>query len=161
MTAHPYHLKPVQTYNRLMSDSFHRLNARAILADATTDTLTDAQLAEALFYAPEAIVSHGTEPDPVFRYANARALELWGMDWDSFTRLPSRLSAETDPSIQTDRNTLLASALEKGAINDYSGIRISATGKRFRIRDTVLWNVSAPDGTLHGQAALIGRWDPL
>lgn len=144
-----------------MSDSFQRLNALPILSDTACNGLTDAQLAEALYQAPEAIVSHGTEADPVFRYANAKALELWEMDWDNFTRLPSRLSAETNHSIQTDRNALLASALEKGAITDYSGIRISANGNRFRIRDTVLWNVTAPDGTLHGQAALIRRWNRL
>lgn len=42
------------------------------------------------------IVSHGTETDPVFWFANRAAQGLWEMDWARFTRTPSRLSAEPD-----------------------------------------------------------------
>ena len=44
--------------------------------------------------APRVIVAHGTEADPVFFYGNRLALHTFDMDFASFTRLPSRYSAE-------------------------------------------------------------------
>lgn len=154
--AEPFRRPEVAAYSALLADSFHRLTGREIAPG-----LDGPALSEALFRLPDPIVAHGTEADPVFRYANAAALALWEMDWESFTRLPSRRSAEADPAIQGDRSRLLAAALEKGWIDDYEGIRISATGRRFRIARTVLWNVVDRDGVRHGQAALIGHWQKL
>lgn len=148
-----------RAYARLLADSFARVVGRDLIpGQAGMDAAT---LTAALRDLPHPVVSHGTEVDPVFRYANTAALHLWEMDWDRFTRLPSRLSAETEPDIQDDRARLLAAALTKGWVGDYQGIRISATGRRFMIRDTVLWTVTDAQGTRHGQAALIGRVEPL
>lgn len=138
-----------QAYAALLSDSLFRLTGRVIPADA-----------EQLFGYTLPLVSHGVQADPIFRYANRAALDLWGMDWARFTALPSRLSAEAETDIQGDRQRLLAKALKRGFVNDYSGIRISATGQRFRISQTVLWNVVDRDGQRHGQAALIGSVEP-
>lgn len=143
----------VQAYNQLMAFSFHKFTGQPIA--------NGAELALAMWHAPQAIVSHGTQADPIFRYANARALALWEMDWAAFTRLPSRLSAETTPDIQSDRNALLQAALAKGWVDTYSGVRVSSTGKRFEIRDTVLWNVVDEAGVRHGQAAFIRDWRHL
>lgn len=140
-------------YARLLVESLHRLTGRAMV----DPSLPDPALAAALWEMPLPLVSHGTERDPVFRHANRAALALWEMDWHSFTRLPSRRSAEADAGIQTDRNALLARALEQGWVEDYEGLRISATGRRFRIAETVLWTVTDSRGTRHGQAALIGK----
>lgn len=133
-------------YANLLADSFERLTGRA-LGDPWT-------LAQPL-------VSHGIEADPIFRYANPAALALWEMDWESFTKLPSRLSAQDDPAIQTDRSAYLAQAAAKGWVSDYQGIRISATGRRFRISQTTLWTVTDRLGIRHGQAAVIGRIESL
>ena len=73
---------------------------------------------------PCPIVSHGAEADPIFRWANPVALALWEMSWEDFTRLPSRLSAEEDPAIQTDRSRYLAEAATRGWVADYQGISI-------------------------------------
>jgi hypothetical protein len=137
-----------------MANSFQRFTGQSILGAIDKDMA----FAQAMFDAPQAIVSHGTEADPIFRYANAQALKLWEMDWDAFTRLPSRLSAEAAGDIQSDRDALLKAALTKGWIDNYSGIRISSTGKRFDIRHTVLWNVVDDTGVRHGQAAFIRDW---
>ena len=149
---------PVAAYNRLMANSFQRFTGQSILGAMDTASLSDSELAQAMFNAPQAIVSHGAEADPIFRYANARALKLWEMDWDAFTRLPSRLSAEAAGDIQSDRDALLKAALAKGWVDNYTGIRISSTGKRFDIRNTVLWNVVDDKGVRHGQAAFIRDW---
>ena len=72
-------------------------------------------------------VQHGTEPDPVFFYGNRLALELFGMDFAAFTRLPSRFSAE--PLLREERALLLERVTRDGFIDDYSGIRIAACGR--------------------------------
>ena len=144
-------------YSQLLAESFERLTGRSLLGTA----VPLADLAFALFHMPSPLVSHGTEDDPVFRYGNAAALALWQMDWAGFTRLPSRLSAEAEAGIQSDRSRLLAEALAKGWTDGYSGIRISAQGQRFRIAETVLWTVTDANGTRHGQAAHIGRVEML
>jgi hypothetical protein len=150
----PHLTASIAAYNRLMASSFQRFTGQPILGAIDNDIA----LAQAMFDAPQAIVSHGTEADPIFRYANAQALKLWEMDWDAFTRLPSRLSAEAAGDIQSDRDALLKAALAKGWVDNYSGVRVSSTGKRFEIRNTVLWNVVDGKGVRHDQAAFIRDW---
>lgn len=154
----PHLTAPVAAYNRLMANSFQRFTGQSILGAIDTASLSDIELVQAMFDAPQAVVSHGIEADPIFRYANAQALKLWEMDWDSFTRLPSRLSAESAGDIQSDRDALLKTALKKGWVDNYTGVRISSTGRRFDIRHTALWNVVDDAGVRHGQAAFIRDW---
>lgn len=144
-----------RAYARLLADSFARRVGRDLIDGQ--NALSDADLATALRGMAQPLVSHGTEVDPIFRYANEAALRLWEMDWTTFTRLPSRKSAAAEPDIQGDRSRLLATALAIGWVGDYRGIRVSATGRRFLICDTILWTVTDRDGQRHGQAALIGR----
>lgn len=148
----------VTAYSRLLGNSFAQLTGRPLLQGIDP---TAPDFARALYNMPQPLVSHGTEADPIFRYANRAALDLWQMGWDAFTRLPSRLSAEADGDIQADRDRYLAQAARLGFVADYSGIRLSSTGKRFRISDTVLWTVTDTQGKRHGQAALIGRVEML
>ncbi|MEO1800781.1 MAG: MEKHLA domain-containing protein, partial [Cyanobacteria bacterium J06629_2] len=49
--------------------------------------------AQALFEADFVLVSHGTEADPIYSYANYKALQLWQLNWEDFTSMPSRKSA--------------------------------------------------------------------
>lgn len=116
-------------------------------------------LSEQLFKAPFALVSHNTDEDPIFNYANLTALSLFEFDWEEFTSLPSRLSAE---SINwQERERLLSEVTEKGFIGHYEGIRISKTGKRFRIKKAVVWNLIDSEGVYRGQAACFGNWEYL
>ena len=89
--------------------------------------------------APFVVVSHGTQEDPVLNYGNQTDLNLWEMSWDDFTQTPSKYTAE--PERQERRKEMLEQAAQKGYIDDYEGIRISSTGKRFEIKDVVIWNV--------------------
>ncbi len=108
----------------------------------------------ALMASPCALVSHDTAADPIFNYANTRALELFEMDWASFTRLPSRLSAEAVN--QEKRGKALDEVAKHGFVQGYSGVRIASSGRKFWIRDTTIWNLVDAQGVFHGQAALIG-----
>jgi len=118
-----------------------------------------AELAEKIFHAPFVLVSHGTEADPVLNYGNAAALALWEMSWAELTRTPSRLTAEA-PN-RAERARLLAAVAQHGFIDDYSGIRISKTGRRFRIAQATVWNLLDEQAQPCGQAAMFSHWDFL
>jgi hypothetical protein len=109
--------------------------------------------------APFVVVSHGTEADPIFNFGNQAALALFELDWERFTRLPSRKSAE--PLERAARQDLLDRVSQNGFIDDYEGVRISATGKRFMVREAIVWNVYDPAETYWGQAATFSKWEPL
>jgi len=110
----------------------------------------------AIYKAPFAIVSHNTEDDPIFNYANQTALHLFEMNWSEFTSLPSRKSAE--PVNRSEREKLMAQVTNKGFINDYQGVRISSSGKRFKIKDATVWNIIDNTGNYCGQAAVFHKW---
>lgn len=112
--------------------------------------------ARAAFFAPFVIVSHNMAPSPIFNYGNQAALTLFGMSWDEFTTLPSRLSAP--PQNRDERDQLLATVTRQGYSADYRGIRIAKTGQRFMIEDGIVWNVRDANLQPHGQAATFSRW---
>ncbi len=120
---------------------------------------TRALIAEQVFMAPFVVLSHGTEPDPILNYGNQSALQLWEMDWDAFTQMPSRLTAEVD--VREERLNLLAKAAQQGYLTDYSGVRISKTGKRFLIEQAIIWKLFDEEGNVYGQAATFKDWKSL
>jgi hypothetical protein len=115
------------------------------------------ELAQKVFEAPFVLVSHGTEADPVLNYGNAAALALWEMSWEELKRTPSRLTAEA-PN-REDRAKLLETVSRYGFIDDYSGVRISKSGRRFRIERATVWNLLTTEGNPCGQAAMFDRWE--
>ena len=116
-------------------------------------------LSKNLFAAPFVLVSHGTQADPILNYGNATALALWEMSWDELTRTPSRLTAEAP--LREERARLLAAVNERGFIDDYSGVRISKSGRRFRISRATVWNLVTERGEPYGQAAMFDRWESV
>lgn len=137
---------------QLLLDSFARLVGRELISREGTAT----EQAERLFRAPFVVASHGTEADPILSYGNAAALALWEMSWEEFTQTPSRLTAE--PVHRDERAELLSRTRDHGFVDDYAGIRVSKTGRRFRIEQAIVWNLTATDGTLMGQAASFASW---
>ena len=137
----------------LLCESYERLTGKRLPGLAADPT------ALVLFDAPFALVSHGTEDDPVFNFANRTALDLFEMSWEEFTALPSRKSAE--PVNREERARLLAQVTRDGYIDDYSGVRISSSGRRFLIENAVVWNLIDGRGVYHGQAAVFDRWSYL
>jgi hypothetical protein len=117
------------------------------------------RVADWLFALPLAVVSHGTEPDPILNFGSRKALELWECSWEQLTSMPSRLTAE--PVQRDERARLLERVAAHGYIGDYSGIRISRTGKRFRIANATVWNVVDAAGNPAGQAAAFAEWEVL
>jgi hypothetical protein len=119
---------------------------------------SDEALARRLYAAPFVALAHGVEPDPLFNYAKLAAQRLFELTWDEFIGLPSRLSAEAPE--RSDRSRLLARVATHSFIDDYSGVRISKSGQRFRIQRATVWNVSDAAGRRVGQAACFSDWAP-
>jgi hypothetical protein len=115
-----------------------------------------AELAQKVFEARFVVVSHGTEADPVLNYGNRAALALWEMTWEELTRTPSRLTAEA-PN-REERARLLEAVTRRGFIDDYSGVRITKSGKRFRISRATVWNLLTEKNEPCGQAAMFSEW---
>lgn len=136
----------------LIVDSYQRLTGRPLVADGV-------DVASALWQLPQVVLAHGTEPDPVFFYANRLALEVFELTPSQLMEMPSRLSAEA--LLREERARLLDRVSRDGFIDDYSGIRISSTGQRFRIQQATVWNLIDSDGIHHGQAATFSRWELL
>jgi hypothetical protein len=132
---------------------------RRLVGQPLLQASADADVGIALYEAPFVVLAHDTAADPVFFYANRMAQELFEMTWDEMVRQPSRLSAE--PLARTERERLLKRVAERGYVDDYSGIRVSKTGRRFRIERATVWNLVDANGACVGQAAAFGTWVPL
>lgn len=114
------------------------------------------EAARALYHAPCVVLSHDTAADPRFTYANLTAQRLFEMPWAEIVGLPSRYSAE--PMLREERERLLERVAEHGFIDDYSGIRIAKSGRRFSIGAATVWNLFDGQGNPAGQAASFGDW---
>ena len=110
----------------------------------------------ALYEAPFVVVSDGLEESPIFNYGNLTAQKLFETDWANFTRIPSRQSAEVVH--QAERERLRDEVTQNGFIDNYRGIRISTSGKRFWIEQAIVWVVVDEAQTPIGKAATFGTW---
>ena len=117
--------------------------------------------AEQLFAAPCALLSAlgPLGSDHNFNYANRTALELFEYSWDELMGKPSSASAE--PVHRDERRKLLDEVGRRGFIEDYSGIRISKNGRRFRIKRATVFNLLDDEGHYVGQAATFADWEPV
>lgn len=156
------HLAPVRlprptwvAHTQLLLDSFRaRLGRELIPRDGTPE-----EQAQRLYEAPFVVVSADASADPLLTYGNRTAFGLWEIDVDTLVATPARHTAE--PVHRDERQRLLTRTREQGYVDDYSGVRISTTGTRFRIEQAVVWNLTDADGTYVGQAATFSRWVPL
>ncbi len=141
---------------RRVCQSFQHWTGRSLLPDLAADDLA---LAQQLFYWSQPVLSHGTEADPIFNYGNQAALTLWELSWSELVQMPSRLTAE--PMAQAERAALLTQAARQGYANNYSGVRISRSGRRFQIQNAWIWSVIDEAGERIGQAATFAHWQFL
>ena len=138
---------------RLLYDNFYAVTGRKLVVDK----FNDIKSAKNIFESSIVIVSHDVSSDPIFNYANQAALDLFEMGWEEFTILPSRKSAERIN--RDERSRLLAEVADNGFIDNYTGVRISKTGKRFTIKNAIVWNLRDRSGVYKGQAAAFSEWD--
>jgi hypothetical protein len=139
----------------LLLASYRRLTGRDLLPAA----LPTLQAARDLYHAPFVVLSHDTAADPVFTYANLTAQRLFEMPWPEIVGMPSRLSAESP--LREERQRLLDRVAANGYIDDYRGVRIARTGRRFMIGNSTVWNLIDDRGGKVGQAATFSEWLPV
>jgi len=151
----PWHEASWIARSQFLLDSFRHWLGRDLIPRGGTAR----DEARRLFEAPRVIVAHGVEADPLLNYANRRALALWETDLASLVGTPSRLTAE--PVAREDRERLLVETRRHGYVDHYEGVRISRTGRRFRVRNALVWNLIDAAGTYAGQAATFDEWTEL
>ncbi|WP_461535292.1 MEKHLA domain-containing protein [Spongorhabdus nitratireducens] len=145
--------KSTAQHIEILLKSYHNYFAEPLLPGTDHD---NAAALETLWNADFVVVSHGTEPDPVFNFGNPTALKLFELSFSDLTRLPSRKSAEAVS--QAERDRLLAEVTEHGCIQNYTGVRVSSTGKKFFIENARVWNLYVESGAYYGQAAMFKSW---
>lgn len=127
--------------------------------DLVDQVRAPSEVARWIWEAPFVVLSHGCEADPILSYGNRAALDLFELSWAELTRLPSWLTAESPE--RGERARLLERVMTQGYIDDYAGVRVSRTGRRFLIEGATVWNLIETDGRLVGQAATFSRWRPV
>lgn len=98
-----------------MVESFKLVAGRDLVIPSFSSTQSESSLGKQLFDAPFVVVSHNGGPDPKLNYDIQVALDLWEMGWWYY----------------------------KGFIDGYEGIRISSTGRRFKINSAIIGAVPA------------------
>jgi len=144
-------------------DSAHLIlaNYRRLFGRDLAGVAEGPQADEQLFDAPCAVLSAlgPLGSDHNFNYANRTALELFEYSWNELMGKPSSASAE--PVHRDERRKLLDEVGRRGFIEDYSGIRISKNGRRFRIKKATVFNLRDDEGHYVGQAATFSHFEFL
>ena len=158
VNSHPLDICPgpdneyLAAHIQLLSDSLRSLTGRTLIKPASSPV----QAARKIFHAPFVVISHTAETDPVLNYVNLAGLELFELTWEKMLGTPSRYTAEAPD--REERERLLNRVAIDGYIDDYAGIRISGSGRRFRIKNATVWNLTDHEGVVIGQAATFNNW---
>ena len=102
-----------------------------------------------------AILSHGTQDDPIYNYFNKAAMETFLYEPEEIYQLPSRKSAP--PDLRIDRAALIQASVERGFQVYTKAVRVTKYGQLFQINEGLLWNVYDDNGNRVGQTALFDR----
>jgi len=137
---------------QILLDSFHQLLGRQLVPRSDSAEAD----ARRVFEAPFVVVSHTAAADPILNFGNRTALGLWEIEIETLLQTPSRMTAE--PMHRDERAQLLERTTRDGYVDDYRGIRIATTGRRFRIEQAIVWNLHNHAGTYVGQAATFDQW---
>jgi hypothetical protein len=147
----------IQKHSQRLIDSYQWALGKPLLD--TSLCQSSAEIAEALFLAEFALLSHDVVDGPngrdnVYNYSNRTGLKVFQRSWQQQVGLASSQSAEQKDNPQADRNNRLAEALAKGhAVFDCE--RVTGSGGRVVLSSVVLFNVFDVVGVYRGQAALI------
>ncbi len=149
----------VIAHTQRVLDSYQKWTEKSLLSSIAPQPRSSIASAQHLFYAPFVVVTSNAASDPTLNYANQAGLDLWEMSWEVLTQTPGRNTAE--PIYHEKRKQFLDEVQKSGFIDNYSGIRISRTGKRFKIEKATVWNLLSESGHYLGQAATFNHWKYL
>ncbi|MCU6712898.1 MEKHLA domain-containing protein [Paenibacillus sp. J5C_2022] len=142
----------LENHAKLLMDSYRHWTGKSLIPlESGRSPLEQLERSELV------VLSHGIEDDPILNYGNAKTLQLWELDWETLTRTPSRLTAESMG--QDERAAFMARVTRDGYVDNYTGVRISSTGRRFYIKRVTVWNVVDSEGIYRGQAAVFADYE--
>lgn len=142
----------LKSQSKLILDSYQKWTGKALIPLPSDSP----DIHRKLFLTPFPVLSSTPAEDPLLNYGNQAALALWEMDWATLTSTPGKQTAE---AMERDtREKFLRTVREKGFIDNYSGVRISRTGRRFKIENATVWNLVDSSGIYLGQAATFNHW---
>ena len=144
-----------ETFAELLVDSHDRLLRRSLIDGEKGVWST----AEWLWQAPFCLLATDPTPDARFTYVNAAAQACFGYDLNEFIGLPSRLSAEAP--LREERQRLIDAVTRDGFAADVQGVRVTKSGRRFRIEGGTVWSLIDRSGIRHGTAAVFRTWHPV
>jgi MEKHLA domain len=137
-----------QEHVLILLNNFKRWTSRDLMAEYGLSIET---LGEQVFNADFYLLSHDRSADPILTYGNKQVLDLWEVSWAELTMMHSHDTAK--PVDRLARAAMMDRVKRYNYVDGYSGIRISKTGKEFKILDGVIWNLFRDNGEAYGQAA--------
>jgi hypothetical protein len=140
------------SHTQRLLNSYRRWVGRELLPRDGSAQEQSRALYEASFF----VVSDGLEESPIFNYGNLTAQNLFETNWENFTKIPSRQSAEIVH--QAERERLRDQVTQNGFIDNYRGIRIATSGRRFWIEQAIVWVVVDESEKPIGKAATFSTW---
>jgi PAS domain-containing protein len=129
------------SFFKLIADSYCRLTGKSLMPSGMSIEESAKWLYEDASFA---ILAHNTAPDPVFVYGNRAAQRLFEYEWEELTQLPSRLSAEAPE--RSERQRFLQRVERDGFVTGYCSLRITKSGKPFRIENATIWQLIDANG---------------
>lgn len=138
------------TWVDMSSHSLYRLTGKSMY-DRMENIGCASQVHESIRFA---VLSHGTQDDPIFCYANKGALQLFQWPESEIYQLPSRYSAP-EGKLRDDRSNAISTTAQQKFSFITSATRQTKTGNLFEMNDVLLWNVYDNDGVRVGQTALV------
>lgn len=148
----PGRIPDIDDWVRLSNESLKRFTGKSLYERMGLDDERPQLVHENARYG---VLSHGTQPDPIYHYFNQAALEAFGYPESEIYQIPSRMSAPEH--LRLERDQIIQSVLEEDVRLIPVGIRQRKTGEIFQINDIVLWNVYDDLGQRVGQTALYDR----
>jgi hypothetical protein len=103
------------------------------------------------------LITHGTEADPIYNFANRAACTAFWRSYDDVVQLPSARSVVLQSDDEAKRIELMKAVTNQGYVEGATGIRVRDDGRFIKLVDAVVWNVVDNDGTHIGQAAFFDR----
>ena len=141
---------------RRLLTAFTQATGRDLAAEIGADP---AMLGRSVYFGNFALLSHRGDDDATLNYGNALALNLWECGWGEFTAMSSR---DTAPHAgRAAREAMMVEVTANGFVSDYSGERVSRSGRRFLIVDATVWRLRDAAGAPFGVAAFVPRVDYL
>lgn len=139
-----------QGFAARLASSFSRATGGDLVREAGFDPAAPGfHWARSAWEGPFALLSHSN--DAILTYANRFALDLWEMDWQTLRVTPSRETAPEED--RATRAALMEAVARDGFSRNYTGRRVSRSGRLFLIEKATVWTMRDEDGAVFGTGA--------